>query len=226
MGYTLTVWALFPAFSLLWTVIFLYSGSVGQARPFLGGCYTQVHHEMIWSQFHNFCVDHLLLSGQWREGAIKALIKPNRSFIFRSPHIATVNFHLLQWDALHLLLSNAVWLWDVILKSGERGFLGLLFSGKNQQHNTELERIDAYSVFPLHAWLISAEVAKSVYLERALIPVVTVWLQLWPFAASHMLLHFSPLVSVDICWRKCNAGTFAKVFHFHIKCFKVHTIGW
>lgn len=54
------------------------------------------HKDDIWSQFHNFCVDHLLPSGQRREGGIEAFIKPNRSFIFGSLHVVAVNFHLLQ----------------------------------------------------------------------------------------------------------------------------------
>lgn len=47
-------------------------------------------------------MDHLLLSGQQREGGIEAFFKPSNSFIFGNLHIATVNFHLLPWDTVHL----------------------------------------------------------------------------------------------------------------------------
>lgn len=46
-------------------------------------------------QFNTIYVDHVLLSGQQREGGIKAFIKPSSSFIFGNLYVATVNFHLL-----------------------------------------------------------------------------------------------------------------------------------
>lgn len=94
-----------------------------------------------------------------------------------------------------LPLSNRVWPSAVIGEHRGKGDSSdyqpqlCLFSGKkkNKNNSKELRRIDAYSVLPFYAWLISAEVAESIYLEWALIPAVKVWLQLGPFA-SHVLL--------------------------------------
>lgn len=84
--FTWTLGALNFNFSLFWVCC------AGQA--ILGGCCARVHCEIL-SQFNTIYLDHLLLSGQQREGGIEAFIKPSNSFILGNLHIATVNFHLL-----------------------------------------------------------------------------------------------------------------------------------
>lgn len=152
-------------------------------------------------------MDHLLLSGQQSEGGIKAFIKPSSSFILGNLHTATVNFHLPLWETVHLFshFQIAYGLQLLLVSTGKKGESWdyqppTLFIFRKKNNSTELRRIDAYSVLPFHAWLISAEVAESIYLEWALIPAVRVWLQLGPFAASHVHLWFCHTFPQNFPW--------------------------